>query len=190
MTISPGLMRVVDPHHQLLARLPAMLCACLGDACVVTFATAPNRPLSPVAVGHREPAAAAALDCLLQTDPGALIGAFARRALDTGGSVWMPTITSNLLRLWTPPGFWSYLAQHPVHSLLVAALPAAAGVAGTLTVWREGAGAAYDPEDDRFLRTFARHLGRRLAMRTNGRRRAIRPVRTNAPRLRLVRPYS
>jgi hypothetical protein len=188
MTISRGVIEM-DAHQQLLATLPAMLCACLGDACVVTLASDRRGPLYPVAVGHREPCAAAALDTLLQIAPDALVSAFARRALETSGSIWMPTVTSDVLRLWTPPGFWDYLAQHAVHSLLVAALPAAGGVSGTLTAWRESASPAYDAEDDRFLRSFARRLGRARAMPT-GRQRVTGPARVGRPHLRLVQPYS
>jgi hypothetical protein len=171
---------------ELVSALPATLCTFLGDACVVSLATGSGGSVRPVAVGHCEPAAAAALEALMHTDPNALGSAFADRALETGGSVWMPVVSSSLMRLWTPPGFWDYLSQHPVHSLLVAALVAGGQVAGLVSVWRERAGPAFDVHDDAFLRNFADRLAPLLT--TVRPRRRAQPAQAGRPRLRLVPP--
>jgi GAF domain-containing protein len=109
------------------------------------------------------PTAASLLRNLLASDPDAFAHAFNACIARTGQAVFVPNVSSELMRLWTHPGSWPYLKRFEVSTVLAAPLRTRDRVIGTLLLWRERPGPMFTELDLSFATQVADRLAPGLA---------------------------
>jgi hypothetical protein len=148
-----------DPTPELLLQTAAgRLSDVLGDGCFASLLGQDGRTLRAVGIGHVDQSACALLREMLTHQPEVLPNAFSQRVVQTGGSLCMPRLTVDLMRLWTQPAYWTYLDAYGIRGVLAAALLSCGRIVGTLNVWRERRSPMYHDADEVFLAGLARRI--------------------------------
>jgi GAF domain-containing protein len=172
LTLASAVWLAAGPRVRDAMRLAAADAAeAFEGGCVVRLIAAGGR-LEPHAVAHCDADARTWLRGLLRTEPAGLTDAFNLQVVRSREPVVLTNLTSDLMRLLTPPSYWPFLAAHDINSLTVMPLGRGRRISGTLTVWRERPRAPFVATDI----MLAEDLARRLSVAA-GRTRTPPPVR-------------
>jgi hypothetical protein len=121
-----------------------------------------------VAAEHPDPTTRRVLQRLARHAPGCGGDAFSSKLRESNELIVFPTVSPAMLRLWTAPGFAPFLEHQEITSLVVAPLRVSVGVAGALSVWREGAPWPFNSHELTFVESAARLLAHALMATHHG----------------------
>ncbi|HZQ35163.1 MAG TPA: PAS domain S-box protein, partial [Dehalococcoidia bacterium] len=130
------------------------IAAFLGDGCGIRLPSADGAFLDPIGFTHSDPAVAAFMDELL-AGPNRIDEGIAGQVFRSGQAIYWPTVDPARLAAMLKPEYRPLLARTAVHSLIVAPLATAHGVAGTLGVVRTTPGRPYTPDDRALVQAVA-----------------------------------
>jgi hypothetical protein len=115
------------------------MAALTGGGCIVrpVARDAGLRPRFAVVTAHVGREQRAALRRLRGHASIAFAASFSARVGQTRQPVFMPTVSADLLRMWSGPAAWPYLEQFEPCSIMAVSLCEMKEVTGSIVVWRD-----------------------------------------------------
>jgi diguanylate cyclase (GGDEF)-like protein/PAS domain S-box-containing protein len=132
----------------------------VGDGCVITQVTDDGMSLHAVAVEHRDPVVASAMEAVLAGADTAIGEGIAGSVAADRRSVVLNELPVETVTATTPAQFLPFVRDHPMRALLVVPLLASGELVGTLGAVRTRSADPYTPADLRLLEA----LGERAAL--------------------------
>ena len=146
---------VVAHEREIILQETARYCVeLLGDGCLVQLTGQDNGEGRVVALYHRDPEYRMKAEKLLTGGRPLRVGAGDAGEVLEIGSVVFPTIGPSETRFLARFAEREFLECFPLHSLIVAPLPARDGVSGLLLLWRHSPERPYTQEDLSWLTDF------------------------------------
>lgn len=154
------LVRCHNDVPALLGVIAARVMRSVGDGCVITQVTDDGTSLHAIAVEHRDPAVATAMQAVLAGADTAIGEGIAGSVAADRRPVVLNDLPIETVTATTPPQFLPFVRDHPMRALVVVPLLASGELVGTLGAVRTHSGDPYTPADLRLLEA----LGERAAL--------------------------